>query len=275
MTGINKATLDEISGIVAQTQKLVAFSGAGISAESGIPTFRDPGGLWDKLDVEMFGTLDGLAQAFASRPAFVAEALKGILHSLENAGPNPGHTALAELESMGFLRTVITQNGDNLHQDAGNRNVIELHGNFYRYACISCGERHWIGSKKVFQLGREVIDIMETADRVDLTMLLAKLPACSCGNLCRPDVVAFGEQVQYLDKARQEALDCEVMLVLGTSGVVYPAAMLPDLAKSKGAVVVEVNPNENCFSRIADYYIPEKSGSFLPELIKSVRQRYN
>ncbi len=258
--------LHQVASIIAGARNLVAFTGAGISAESGIPTFRDPGGLWDRYDPEKLGT-DGVAtlgRITEEGRAFFQE----IVVTLERAKPNPGHLAVAELERMGILRSVITQNIDNLHWEAGNTRVIEVHGNFYRLRCLACGRIFKLAKGELLPMTKRLAEI-KGQDTVALAQLM---PKCQCGGLTRFDVVHFGEPVQDFPEAEHAAWSCDVMLALGTSGVVTPAALLPGYAKRAGAKVIEINATGSYFPQIADFAIVAKTGEALPDIVAAVRE---
>lgn len=204
--------------IVASTHT-VALTGAGISVESGIPPFRGKGGLWEKFDPMEFAHID----AFMNNPEkvwkmFMSE-MKGVL---VEAKPNDAHHGLVRLEELGILKTVITQNVDGLHQSAGNKDVIEFHGNFAWLRCLECGNR------------------CQTVD-IDLDHIP---PRCDCGGIYRPECVFFGEMIppKDLDRSQQAASQCDLMLVIGTSAIVQPSAFMPVIAKQSGATVIEINP---------------------------------
>ncbi|KPJ54539.1 MAG: hypothetical protein AMJ37_00475 [Dehalococcoidia bacterium DG_18] len=258
--------LHQIASTVAAAKNLVAFTGSGISAESGIPTFRDPGGLWDRYDPDKLGTegVATLGKITVEGRAFFEE----MVDTLERARPNPGHLALAELERMGILSSVITQNIDNLHWEAGNTTVIEVHGNLYRLRCLTCGRTFKL--KKGEDLPVMVQRLAEVNEQ-DSLELAGLMPKCQCGGLTRFDVVHFGEPVQDFPQAEHAASSCDVMLALGTSGVVTPAALLPGYAKSAGAKVIEVNATGSYFPQIADFSIVEKAGDALPRIVAAVR----
>jgi len=257
--------LHEIASVIAGAKRLVAFTGSGISAESGIPTFRDPGGLWDRYDPELMKN----AEAGRVLSGAVRDFMQEMLATLEGAEPNPGHHALAELERIGILRSVLTQNIDNLHQDAGNTRVFEIHGNFYRLRCLVCGHTFKLSrGKELSQMMQVLIEAGEDED-IDLSRLM---PKCQCGGLTRFDVVHFGESVQMFPESEQEARSCDVMLALGTSGVVTPAAFLPGYAKRSGAKIIEINATGSYFPGITDYSIVMKSGVALPQIVAEVKQ---
>jgi NAD-dependent deacetylase len=207
--------------ILAAAHNAIALTGAGISIASGIPPFRGKGGLWEKMDPMEFAHID----SFMKNPGHVWDVMvremKGVI---DVAQPSIAHRALADLENRGVLKTVITQNVDGLHQKAGNTDVVEFHGSFARLQCMSCHSK------------------CETAD-VEMTVLP---PRCPCGGIYRPDCIFFGETIpsKALVCSQQAASRCDVMLVVGTSAVVQPAAYMPVIAKNSGAVVIEINPQK-------------------------------
>jgi len=259
--------LPELASIIARAKNLVAFTGAGVSAESGIPTFRDPGGLWDRFDPYQLGTGGDILSMLSGLSGVGRQFLQEMLATFEQAKPNPGHLALAELERLGILRSVITQNVDNLHWEAGNTRVIEVHGNLYRFRCLVCGRRFKLPKDELLSLMRRIAETEE----LDVSNLARLIPKCQCGGLTRIDAVAFGEPVQDFPEAEHEARTCDVMLVLGTSGVVTPAAFLPGYAKSAGAKVIEINATGSYFPQIADFEIVEKTGEALPKIVAAAR----
>jgi len=264
---------DEIfraASILAKAENVVASTGAGISAESGIATFRDPGGVWERLNPAEVGTTTGLVNALDKNPEKLMPMLIELLDAFEQAEPNAGHVALADLEKLDIIKTIITQNIDNLHQEAGNTRVIEVHGNGFRLYCAACGRREDRDRKMVLREAKEKINALS---RYSLAAFMEVLPGCGdCGAMMRPDVVMFGETVQGLPAAFEAARTCDVMMALGTSGVVYPAAYFPFEAKQAGAGVIVINPNENPFYAVSDAYIPLKAGEALPEIVAAVRQ---
>ncbi len=262
-------SIERAAEVIKGARSLVTFSGAGMSAESGIPTFRDPGGIWDQFDPAEVGTGPGLLDALSRSPEKIRSFLAQTVEVFLQARPNPGHLALGALEEMGILRTVITQNVDNLHQEAGNRNVIEMHGNLYRQRCLQCGTIKTLPKEEFLSRFRGVLE--DTARRFGLDLLVEVAPKCECGSPMRPDVVMFGEAVQGLTEAFEAAGACDVMLVLGTSGVVYPAAALPQTAKEAGATVIEINPSESAYYGVADIRITGKTGEVLPRILDRMR----
>jgi len=254
--------------MIVASNNIVGFSGAGISAESGIHTFRDPGGIWDQFDPAEVGTSAGLIETALRNPGVIRRFLTEALETFEQAKPNAGHLGLAALEKMSKLRAVITQNIDNLHREAGSSRVIEVHGNIYRARCLACGRKQPVDRDRLHQRLRA---ILEDERGFDLVALAGLFPPCSCGSATRPDVVMFGEAVQQLHEAYAEAATCEVMLVLGTSGVVYPAAALPHEAAEHGAKIIEINPTENCFHPITEIFIQEKAAAGMSRLVDMVK----
>lgn len=231
---------------LAVARNCVVLTGAGMSAESGVPTFRDAlTGLWSKFDPERLATPEG----FAADPPLVwrwyAERRQGVL----KAEPNAGHRALVRLEARFERLAIVTQNVDGLHARAGSREVLELHGNLLRTKCFGeCGLR---------------ID-----DPRDVPP--GEPPACpQCGQWLRPDVVWFGELLdpEMLDRAERLAASCDVMLVVGTSGLVYPAAGLPSRARAAGARVVIVNPHPTELDDLADVLVRDTAARALPALV--------
>ena len=222
---------------ISRSNKVVAFTGAGISVESGIPDFRGAGGLWEKFDPMEYATIE----AFRADPKKVWAMLKEMGTLLESSRPNAAHLALARLERMGHVRSVITQNIDHLHQEAGNTKVIEYHGSHRKLICLSCGRQY-------------------AKEEVPLETLP---PLCRCAGVLKPTVVFFGEPIPWAAhlEAMEEARNCEVMLVIGTSAIVSPACDIPVMAKRAGAVVVEVNLEETQLTRSASDWILKGSAS--------------
>jgi NAD-dependent deacetylase len=230
---------------IEAARSIAVLTGAGISAESGIPTFRGPGGLWKTYRPEDLAT----PQAFARDPRLVWEWYDWRRQRVAAAKPNKGHHALAALESRAADFTLITQNVDGLHRAAGSHNILELHGCLWRIRCLNCARE---------EENRSV-------------PLVSLPPRCSCGGLMRPSVVWFGEALpaDAIHKAAMAAERCDVFLVCGTSAVVYPAAALPDRAVAAGARVIEVNLEPTPFTNYAHISLRGKCGDILPQLIGS------
>jgi NAD-dependent deacetylase len=244
---MKEITPQELAGIIRQHPRVVALTGAGISVESGIPSFRGAGGLWERFDPMEYAHI----RAFRRNPAKVWQLLKEMDETISRARPNAAHYALAELEARGFLLGIITQNVDNLHQAAGSKRVVEYHGNALRFICDTCKGHH----------PRETLDF----DQAPLY--------CHCGGLIRPDVVFFGEPIpaQAQEEAAELAQHCDLLLVIGTSGEVAPASYLPAIAKEWNAVIVECNLEPtHLTSSLTDHFLPVSAGKLLPEVIKSL-----
>jgi NAD-dependent deacetylase len=230
---------------IREARSVAVLTGAGISAESGVPTFRGPGGLWRQYRPEDLAT----PEAFRRDPRLVWEWYDWRRQRIAQARPNAGHEALVRLERSKPRFWLITQNVDGLHERAGSRRVIKLHGDIWLVRCVVCG--------------REQRD-----ERVPLPELP---PRCACGGLLRPGVVWFGEALPpgAWEAAEQAVREAEVLLVVGTSAVVYPAAGLIPLAQACGARVIEVNPEETPMSARLDCSLRGPAGVILPALIPS------
>jgi NAD-dependent deacetylase len=231
-------------------QHVAVLTGAGISAESGVPTFREAQtGLWAKYDPEELAT----PSAFQRNPRLVWEWYDWRRQLVAAAEPNPGHLALAELEPRVPQFTLITQNVDGLHRRAGNLNVIELHGNIQRTICFDDGQ---------------VVDSWTESEEIP--------PRCPrCGGLLRPDVVWFGESLpqKALHTAFTAAEQCDLFLSIGTSSVVQPAASLPLVALEQDITTVEINPNPTPLTARATYVLPGPSGQILPVLLETLNHQ--
>ncbi len=226
----------------------VASTGAGVSVESGIPDFRSAGGIWNKYPPEQYATI----QAFLADPAKVWRFWNELAADVTGCLPNPAHRALAELEAMGRLKAVITQNVDNLHQNAGSHAVIEYHGNAKRLVCLQCGllEDFVIGART------------------------EPVPMCACGGILKPDVVMFGEMIPPKAMADAEAMAsaCDLMIIVGTSAQVFPAADLPYIAKDNGAYIIEANTEPTDFTyRLTDAFLQGPAGTTLPKLLAALK----
>jgi NAD-dependent deacetylase len=243
---------------------VVAFTGAGISAESGIPTFRDPGGVWDRFEPEEFGTWEGLARVAVSRPDALASFLSELRRALAPARPGPAHGALVRLEEAGLLDAVVTQNVDGLHQDAGSRRVVEVHGSFRRRVCLVCHRSEHVGREAFLEDLDRAVGGLRSAFVASLASLLPRCPAC--GGPARPDFVAFGDAVQGFEEAERLVRGCRTLLVIGTSGGVFPAARLPQEGQTAGATVVEVSPEPTFIE--ADLRVEGVAGTTLPGLVE-------
>jgi NAD-dependent deacetylase len=238
--------------LIANSNRIVGFTGAGISTESGIPDFRSPNGIWANNRIieyqEFVSSRAGRVEYWRQKVAMWPE--------MRDAQPNAGHLALAELERRNKLRAMITQNIDGLHQRAGNTSVIELHGTTVEVVCLTCGDH---------------ISMDEAVRRVEEGDLA---PECEhCGGLLKPATVSFGQSMpaREMDLAVRACYDCEVFLAVGSSLVVYPAAALPELAKQNGAALIIVNRMPTPMDGIADLVINDEIGKALPRLIGRVQ----
>ena len=237
-----------------RAENVLVLTGAGISAESGVPTFRDGGNaaVWKGMPFDVISSarmmqtdLPAVWEWFNSRRALLSE-LK----------PNQGHVAIAAWQDRFQHFTLVTQNVDNLHQAAGSRSVIELHGNIWRARCVECAASY------------SLTDTDLTAALEDDDAVTAAPICTSCGNYLRPDVVLFGELLPpgAFELAAEKAERCEVCVVIGTSALVYPAASLPEIAASAGAYLVEINPERTPLSEHCNEVLTGKAGEILPQL---------
>ncbi|MEP6716675.1 MAG: NAD-dependent deacylase [Terriglobia bacterium] len=230
------------NNVLTSASRVAVLTGAGVSAESGIPTFRSNGGFWQQYKLEDLAT----PQAFARDPKFVWGWYEERRRAVALARPNAGHLALAEMERHVAAFTLITQNVDGLHDVAGSKNIIKLHGDLWTVRCLKCGE--------------------ERVERAELNELP---PRCRCGGMLRPGVVWFGEQLPEgsIERAAAAVRSADVLIVAGTSAQVYPAAGLIPIAKT----VIEVNPEETDYSDEVDYSIRGVSSEILPQLAALTR----
>jgi NAD-dependent deacetylase len=249
-----------------QSAYAIALTGAGMSTESGIPDFRGPSGIWTK-NPEAEQKAYQRYELFRENPvAYWEERLGGpsLLGDLDKIAPNPGHYALAELERKGYLKTVITQNIDNLHQRAGSRHVLDYHGNGSRLRCASCQARYEKAEYDLARLRRE-----------------GRLPPLcrECGGVVKADTVHFGEPIppDVAGRSVGEVEKCDLMLICGTSAVVYPFAHLPVLLRQRRAgakaIIVEINAEPTPLTKggISDYLIQGKTGQILPRLVDALK----
>lgn len=254
-------SVDEKIGLVAEmiveSERVVVFTGAGVSTESGIPDFRSPGGIWDRFDPDEF-----TIERFLSSAETRAKQWRLLIESglIVDARPNPAHIAIADIEKMGKLSCVITQNIDNLHQKAGNspEKVFELHGNMNWVVCLGCHSRY---------------SLPEIRAKLDFA---GAPPSCEkCSGILKPDVVFFGESLPplVLSDAVRHSRECDLLIAVGSSLVVYPAAYMPVYAKEAGARVVIVNLTATSYDMMADAVINRKAGEVMPRIIEAVRKR--
>jgi len=240
--------LDQVVKTIQNSTSAAVLTGAGISAESGVPTFRGQQGLWKKFRPEQLATME----AFLADQVVVWEWYNWRRQLISETRPNPGHFALRDLAELFNDFTLITQNVDNLHRLAGSVRVLELHGNIYRNKCADCD--------------RQVAGQLE--------IVPDSLPICpACGGRIRPDVVWFGEMLpsDVIEEAYRVAERAEVFFSIGTSALVHPAASLPLIAKRRGATLIEINPERTPLSDYADFTFLANSGEILPELVSRLR----
>ena len=238
--------INTLKKIIATSHKVTVLTGAGISAESGVPTFRGAGGIWKDYQITDVAT----PQAFARDPELVWAFYNWRRSLLSTVSFNPGHQALVTLEGYANDFTLITQNVDGLHREAGSKRVLEIHGNLWDVRCTKCNR----------------LTMNRSQD-------MGPLPRCTdCGGLLRPNVVWFGESLDpnVLEQAINASRQCELMLVVGTSAIVQPAASLSLQAKATGAVIVEVNTEETPQSGQMDYVLTGPAGKILPMLVEGL-----
>lgn len=244
---------DRLRACLAAARRVVAFTGAGISAESGVPTFRSADGIWKKMRPDELASMEG----FLRNPDLVWEWYAHRKRIIADVQPNAGHIALARMEKLVPDFVVITQNIDNLHQRAGSTRVHELHGNIERNYCMKCGRPY--ANEEVREATR--------------------VPRCAaCGGTIRPDVVWFGEMLpaDEWEASVRAAESASLFLSIGTSAVVYPAASLPVLAREGGAYLVEINPEPTPLTDRADEFLQGPAGTVLPmlsDVMQDVRGR--
>jgi len=245
-----ETSIEKAASVIAAAGNAAALTGAGISVESGIPPFRGRGGVWEKFDPAEYAHID----SFLNDPEKVwREFLILLKDTLDRAVPNEAHKGLAQLEHAGILRTIITQNVDGLHQMAGSSDVIEFHGTFASYRCINCSA-------------------CRTSGQIDTCRLP---PRCDCGGVFRPECVFFGEIIPpyLLWRSQQVSSECDAMIVVGTSAVVHPAAMIPVIAKESGATIIEINAEKTSLTdQVSDYFLQGKAGEIVSGLVKEVER---
>lgn len=238
--------IDAAATLILGARHAVALTGAGVSTESGIPDFRSPGGLWERFDPWEYGTFT----CFTRRPDKAWELFRELGRTLCDKAPNPAHVALAELETAGRLRGIVTQNIDGLHQAAGSRIVLEIHGNSRKLHCVRCG-----GETSFLPAHLEP----------------GPVPSCArCGGALKPDVVLFEEPVRLLREIDDLLRACDLLLVVGTSAEVAPAGMLPDTVRRRGGAILEFNL-ERCVD--ADVHVAGPVGTSLPRVVRAVTGR--
>ena len=235
--------------MIFRSKLTLALTGAGVSVESGIPDFRSAGGLWSKYDPSEYATIT----AFRQNPERVWNMLRDMDALVSHARPNPAHTGMGEMEKMGFLHCIITQNVDNLHQAGGAKNVIEYHGNSSTLSCLSCVRTYPAKEKRA-----------------------EGIPRCECKEILKPDVVFFGEAIppMALTRSFQLASRAEVLMVVGTSAVVSPANTIPSIAKERGAKIIEINMERTHLTdTVTDVFIGENAGQAIPQIVRELKRR--
>lgn len=240
--------IEQAAQCIFGSELTIALTGAGISVESGIPDFRSAGGLWSKYDPSEYATIT----AFEEEPEKVWEMLRDMDELLMKARPNKAHLGMGELEQMGFLHHIITQNVDNLHQAGGAKNVIEYHGNSSTLLCLGCGHRYAAKDKE----GEYP-------------------PRCLCGRILKPDVVFFGEAIPQdaLINSYRLAETAQVLMVVGTSAIVSPANQIPVIAKQKGATIIEINTEEtHLTSSMTDIFLLGEAGTIITGIVDVIKR---
>jgi NAD-dependent deacetylase len=247
--------IEQLAQLIVESKKIIVFTGAGISTESGIPDFRSPGGIWSKYDPEDF-TIQKFLSGPAARITIWKMSVEGGL--LNEAEPNPAHYAITELYQLGKLDCVITQNIDNLHQKAGvpEDKVFELHGNVGWVVCLSCRRR--FPMPEVLQKIKKGIEVPDCPD---------------CQGILKPDAVFFGEALPQgtLQEAIRRAQNCDLFIVIGSTLVIYPAAYIPTYAAEAGAKLAIVNLTPTPFDHYAEVVIRGKAGEIMSRVMEKVR----
>jgi NAD-dependent deacetylase len=251
------ALAQEAAELIMAARRLVVFTGAGISTESGIPDFRSPGGIWSRFDPEDFTYQKFTTDIEARRKQW---RMLGEGHLTTNAQPNPAHYAIAELDELGKLDCVITQNVDNLHHKAGvpAEKIFELHGNVLWAVCLDCGKRYPFEEIKARIDGGE------------------EIPDCEdCGGMLKPDAVLFGEALPeaVLREASRRSSDCDLFIVVGSTLVVYPAAYMPVYALRAGAKLIIVNLSDTPLDAQASVLIRARAGEAMSNIVERVKEK--
>jgi len=246
---MNNENFNKVLKIISKSKQIVAFTGAGISVSSGIPSFRGDEGIWEKYNPESLEI-----NFFLNNPKSSWNVIKELFyHKFANANPNPAHFALFHLERSRTLRSIITQNIDNLHFLAGNKNIFEFHGNSRELVCMNCKE---IFLKEQINLSQEI-------------------PSCpKCKGLLKPNFTFFGEDIntKVYNGAMREAQMADTFLIIGTSGKVMPASIIPHTAKEYGSIIVEINKSKSTFTdSITDFYLEGQAEKILYELVNNIK----
>ncbi len=251
-------SIEELANLIVESQRIVVFTGAGISTESGIPDFRGPDGLWTKVDPSDFTYQKFVGDRETRKRIWRMHESMGF--RFDDVDPNRAHHAIAELEKLGKLDCVITQNVDGLHQKAGNSEdkVLQLHGNMQWVKCIGCGARHR------FEEIRKWLD-----DGVEV-------PECvQCGGILKPDAVFFGEAMPVWEttEAQKRSVACDLCIVIGSTLAVYPAGLMPEYALRSGAKLVIINEGETELDHAAHVRVEARAGEVMSLVVKAVKQK--
>jgi len=243
------ASYEKAAEMMLTSKLTLALTGAGISVESGIPDFRSAQGLWSRFDPAEYATIE----AFRANPRKVWEMLREMEKIVSEAKPNMAHRGMGELEKMGCLHCIITQNIDNLHQAGGSRDVIEYHGNASTLSCLWCGKKYTAADKR-----------NET------------LPRCECEKILKPDVIFFGEAIpeDAMNRSFDLASSAGALLVVGTSAVVSPVNTIPSIAKQNGAWIIEINREKTHLTNtVTDIFLQGNAGNIVPQLVNAVKRK--
>ena len=243
-----RQNIERAAGVIKKSKHCTAFTGAGISVESGIPPFRGPEGIWSKYDPTVLEI-----DYFHQHPRESWEAIRDIFYNhFHKAAPNSAHLALARLEQEGIIKAIITQNIDNLHQEAGSKVVWEYHGNYKRLVCPKCGD--------FTEASPSILEDIPPRCEKDQTVL-------------KPDFIFFGEPIprKANEASYQEASVADVFILVGTTGEVMPANLIPRMAKQNGATIIEINPEPSAYTyEVSDIFLKGRAGEVLPELVEEV-----
>ena len=240
---------EKAAEIILSSKLTLALTGAGVSVESGIPDFRSAEGLWSKFDPAEYATIE----AFRANPQKVWEMLREMEEVVGRAKPNMAHKGMSELEEMGCLHSIITQNIDNLHQAAGSRDVIEYHGNASTLSCLWCGGKYTAEEKRN-----------------------EYLPRCDCEKILKPDVVFFGEAIpeEAMNRSFHLASSAGALLVVGTSAVVSPVNTIPSIAKRNGAGIIEINKEKTHLTNtVTNIFLEGSAGDIIPQVVMAVKRK--
>jgi len=250
---MDSQAINKAAQLIHASRHAVALTGAGHSTPSGVPDFRGTGtGLWSRVDPMTVASLE----VFLQYPRAFFDWSRPLMRLMIDAQPNAAHLALAELEQLGKLKAVITQNIDNLHQRAGSRRVLELHGHWQESTCIQCGR------------------VVSSASYLDNWLETGAIPHCDCGGVLKPNVILFGEMLPpaVLAAAQAEAMACDLMLVIGSSLEVMPAAMLPGVALQNGARLIILNRDPTHFDEYAAVVMHEDLVETLPAIVAALKE---